>query len=312
MCIRDSYNTASGVYALYLNTTGNFNTASGVQALRANTTGNYNTASGAWALYDNTTGNSNAASGNGALYWNTTGSYNTASGMQALYYNTTGFYNTALGNGAGQNLTTGNSNIDIGNAGVAAEGNTIRIGDFNQTRTFISGIRDVTTGSANAITVMIDSNGQLGTVSSSIRYKEDVNDMGNLTSRLFGLRPVTFRYKTQPAGVHFGLIAEEVDQVMPELVVRGKDGQIETVAYHELPPMLLNEMQKQQKMITKQQEQLSTQQEQLSTQQSHIEVLQAKTARIEALEAENQGQKAENASLKRQIDEIRTMLNLRK
>jgi hypothetical protein len=109
-------------------------------------------------------------------------------------------------------------------------------------------VDSVTTGQNNAVAVMIDADGQLGTTSSSIRYKEDVNAMGASTSRLFDLRPVTFRYKTQPLGVHFGLIAEEVDQVMPELTVRGKDGQIETVAYHELTPMVLNELQKEHKV----------------------------------------------------------------
>jgi hypothetical protein len=101
--------------------------------------------------------------------------------------------------------------------------------------------------------------GKLGTNVSSIRYKEDVKDMGDLTNRLFGLRPVTFRYKSQPAGgVHFGLIAEEVDKVMPELVVRGKEGQIETVAYHELTPMLLNELQKLRATVQEQKAEIDT------------------------------------------------------
>jgi len=208
----------------------------------------------------------------------------------ALQLNTTGNYNTAVGYLAGSSLTTGNYNIDIGNGGVAAEGNTIRMGDGNQTRTFISGIRGVTTGSATGIAVLIDANGQLGTVSSSIRYKEDIRNLGEVSSRIFDLRPVSFRYKTQTEKVHYGLIAEEVDQVLPELAVRDKNGVIETVAYHELPPLILAEVQKQQLLISKQQSQLSTQ-------QSQIEALQARTARIEALEAEN-------AILKNQVAEI--------
>ena len=195
----------------------------------------------------------NTASGNRALYSNTTGSNNTASGHSALFSNTTGNNNIALGNSAGVNLTTGNNNIDIGNRGVAAEGNTIRIGDANQTRAFIAGIRGVTTGSADAIAVLIDSNGQLGTVSSSRRFKDDIADMDAASSALMKLRPVTFHYKTDqnPSGrtLQYGLIAEEVAEVYPGLVAHSADGQIETVMYQFLPPMLLNEVQKQQRTI---------------------------------------------------------------
>ena len=273
-------NTAVGNSALILNNSGDGNTAIGSGALAKNTTAGWNTAVGGYALgkqadvgaaqyYSSNTaigyaslgnnkptfsgdGKDNTAVGAFSLDFNTTGIKNTALGFYALSLNTTGSNNIGIGNWAARNLNTGNYNIDIGNSGVAGDSATIRIGDANQTKTFIAGIRGVTTGSATGIAVLIDANGQLGTVSSSIRYKEDVNDMGDLTSRLFGLRPVTFRYKTQPAAVHFGLIAEEVDQVMPELVVRGNDGQIETVAYHELTPMLLNELQKEHRLNQKQ------------------------------------------------------------
>jgi len=158
--------------------------------------------------------------------------------------------NIAVGYQAGSNLTSGNWNIDIGNQGVAADGNTIRIGDSNQTRTFIAGIRGTTTGSDDTAPVLIDSNGQLGTIPSSIRFKQDVADMGEGSSPLMELRPVTFHYKARPHGpLQYGLIAEEVERVMPELVVRDATGQVETVAYHELPAMLLNELQKQQATI---------------------------------------------------------------
>lgn len=268
-------NTASGYGSLANNTTGFYNTASGYQSLLLNTTGTNNTASGYWSLSNNTTGSRNTASGMASLLNNATGSWNTASGYASLLFNTTGYQNIALGYNAGHYLTTGSYNIDIGNQGVAAEGNTIRIGDSNQTRTFISGIRSVTTGSQNAIAVLIDSNGQLGTASSSRRFKKDIRDMGEVSSRLLELRPVSFRYIGQSEGVHFGLIAEEVERVMPELVVRDATGQPETVAYHELPAMLLNELQKQHATIQEQQGLIEAQ-------RAEIDLLKAKLAKMEA------------------------------
>jgi hypothetical protein len=250
-------NTASGAYSLYFNTAGFDNTASGYQSLYSNTTGNANTATGEASLYYNTTGYFNTADGVFSLQWNNSGSQNTASGFASLNYNTTGIGNIALGYQAGFYLTTGNYNIDIGNSGVAAEGNTIRIGDSNQTRAFIAGIRGVTTGASDAVAVLIDSNGQLGTVSSSIRLKQDVADMGDASSRLMELRPVMFHYKAHPDGpLQYGLIAEEVNEVMPELVVRDATSQVESVAYHEMPAMLLNELQKQHATIQAQQAQI--------------------------------------------------------
>ncbi len=186
-----------------------------------------------------------------ALANNTTGNSNTASGQNALENNTTGSNNIALGNDAGSSVTTGSANILIGNPGVAAESNTIRIGGGPQTKAFIDGIRGVTTGVANAIPVLIDSSGQLGTVSSSRRYKEDIRDMADSSSGLMKLRPVTFRYTKAYANgdrpVQPGLIAEEVFEVFPDLVVHDSEGEIETVQYHKLIPMLLNELQKQER-----------------------------------------------------------------
>jgi hypothetical protein len=280
-------NTASGYSALYGNTTGSVNTAVGAYALQANTTASYNTATGDYALYSNTTGNNNTASGYYALYGNADGYQNTASGVSALQANTSGFNNTAFGysalfgniSGAGNTaigrgalannitgvgnialgeqagwLTTGSNNILIGNAnvGVGSEASTIRIGAVGgQTRTFIAGIRNVTTGAADAIAVLIDSNGQLGTVSSSRRVKFDIASMGDTTDSLMRLRPVTFRYLKHGdhAPLQYGLIAEEVAEIYPELVARNKDGEVETVMYQFLAPMLLNQVQKQQKTI---------------------------------------------------------------
>jgi len=214
-------------------------------------TGNDNTAIGSRALLNNTTGNSNTALGLNALFANETGEQNTASGVGALKNNLAGVRNVALGYQAGFSAT-GSDNILIGagNLGKTAENGVIRIGfNTNQKKAFVAGISGVKTGLATAKTVFIDANGQLGTVKSSIRYKEDIHSMGTASERLMSLRPVTFRYKeheedgSQP--IQFGLIAEEVAQVFPELVVHDLEGRPETVRYDLLATLLVNEYQKQ-------------------------------------------------------------------
>jgi len=253
-------NTASGYEALYANTAGDDNTASGYEALYSNTTADYNTASGYGALYSNN-GVSNTASGYEALYANTSGTENTASGVHALASNTTGSNNIAEGYHAGYNLTTGSNNIDIGSPGVKAESGVIRIGTITgttstQAAAYVAGIYGVKTASAGTA-VVIDSSGQLGTVSSSIRYKEDVQPMASASERLLELRPVKFRYKKADASgekpIQYGLIAEEVAQVYPELVVRDATaGRIDGVRYDELAPMLLNQAQHDEQKIAAQ------------------------------------------------------------
>ena len=250
-----SFNTASGRSALLSNNTGKGNTASGSSALVSNTTGNDNTASGLNVLFSNTVGSFNVATGGSALTANTTGNSNTAIGNAALESNSTGNVNIAIGAGAGSNLTVGNTNIMIGNPGVAGESGIIRIGSA-QTKAFMAGIRGNTTGATDAITVVIDSNGELGTVSSSRSAKDDIADMNDASAMLSQLRPVTFRYKAHGSGrsvdarpLQYGLIAEEVNDVAPELVARNAQGEIETVFYQHLTPMLLNEFQKQQARI---------------------------------------------------------------
>jgi hypothetical protein len=276
-------NTGSGSESLRVNTLGSSNTANGYAALRNNTTGNFNTASGRTSLYSNMTGDFNTAMGGDALRGGT-GSNNTAMGSAALYGAVSGSFNTALGANAGANLTTGDYNIDIGNWGVAGEGNTIRIGDANQTRTFIAGIRGVTTATA-AIAVVIDTNGQLGTTSSSRRYKDDIVDMDDASAALMKLRPVTFHYKSDRnvAGrtLHYGLIAEEVASVYPGMVARSANGEIETVMYQFLPPMLLNELQKQQRTIRAQAAEMGKQTQRIAELEAHM-------ARIAALEQQRQ------------------------
>jgi hypothetical protein len=280
-------NTALGSSALQSNTTGSSNDAIGVSALFYNTTGYNNIANGNSALLFNTTGNSNVASGTTALKQNTTGCCNEAYGNSALYFNSTGSYNIALGYGAGNGITATSNNIDIGNNGTAVDSGAIRIGTAGtQTTAFIAGIYGVTTSASNAVPVLIDSNGNLGTISSSRRYKEDIQDMAEASSGLMSLRPVTFRYKKQFSDgskpIQYGLIAEEVAEVYPDLVARTADGQIETVKYQVLDSMLLNELQKQNTTISAQKEQIGAQEQHIRTQAQQIRSLEERLARVEA------------------------------
>jgi len=255
-------NTAIGEIALAKNTTGGQNTASSAGALASNTTGSANTASGFNALTSNTTGGSNTAIGGGALGFNTAGSNNTASGSAALGSNTTGNNNIAIGNGAANNVSGGNSNnIHIGSQGSSADSGTIRIGTpGTQTSFYVAGVNGVTTTNS-AVPVLIDTtNGQLGVASSSRRYKEDIQDMGDASSGLLRLHPVTFRYRQPFADgskpIEYGLIAEEVAEVYPDLVAHSADGQIETVKYQVLDSMLLNELQKEHQQVQQQTEEI--------------------------------------------------------
>jgi hypothetical protein len=242
-----SNNTASGYQALYTNSIGGNNTANGYQALLSNTTGFNNTAFGNQALNSNTTGKGNAAQGSNALYSNTTGIRNLGIGSNALYANSTGSYNIALGFDAGYYVTNGSNNIEIGALGTASDNNTIQIGvQDRQVLTTIAGIYGTPlTGMA----VYVTSTGQLGVLASSERYKTDIAPMPELSDKLQQLRPVTFHYKTDRKRVQqYGLIAEEVEKVYPELVVRDRKGAIQGVRYEELAPMLLTEVQKQQRI----------------------------------------------------------------
>ena len=233
-------NTAIGFSALLLNTEGTNNTASGVVALQNNTTGKNNTASGYIALFRNSTGINNTASEVQELFRNTEGDNNTASGVVALGSNTIGDNNIAIGADLGAAATTGDNNIYIGHQGFAAESNTIRIGD-GQTSAFIAGVQVVP--------------------SSSKRFKEDIHDMGEASTSLMRLRPVTFHYKKEyDAGdgrLQYGLIAEEVAEVYPELVVYDDQERVKTVLYQQLGGMLLNELQKQHRQTQVQKDQLA-------------------------------------------------------
>jgi len=236
------FNTAVGAAALLSNTTGSSNTATGLSALGNNTEGIENTATGFQALLSNTTGNANTANGTTALLRNTTGSFNTANGYRALENNTTGTFNIALGSFACGFVTTASNVIAIGTSG-ANVSNTC----------FIGNIREVTTANADAIPVLIDSANQLGTQSSSARFKKEIKPMDSASEAVLALKPVTFHYKSDATGTpQFGLIAEEVAEVNPDLVVRDKNGEIYTVRYDAVNAMLLNEFLKEHRKVEEQ------------------------------------------------------------
>ncbi len=286
------FNTAIGQGALSANTSGGSNTAIGMEALFVNTIGSGNTATGWAALVQNQSGTNNVANGLQALSLNTTGFNNVAVGQFSLFGNVSGARNIGVGSQAGFSIK-GNDNIAIGNAGDPADNGTIRIGTATpggpagpHTRTFIAGINGVTTG-LPGIPVLVDINGQLGTISSSRRYKDDIEDMAAASEGLMQLRPVTFHYKADqnPAGktLHYGLIAEEVAAVYPGLVAYSADGRVETVLYQNLPPMLLNEYQKQQRTIQAQAADLETQAAELTQQRDRIAGLEQALLAIKAL-----------------------------
>jgi hypothetical protein len=276
---------------LYSNTTGAENTATGYLALRDNSTGEANTATGMNALYHNGHGVQNTADGIGALFtcsncfnntadranalYSSTGSENTASGVNALFGNTTGQSNIGLGYQAGYNLTTGNNNIEIGSQGTASDDSTIRIGtQGTQSAIYIAGITGTPVTGGQAVNVVVSSSGQLGVRPSSARYKKDIQPLSSHSQGLWRLRPVTFRYKQDPQGERqYGLIAEQVAKVYPELVVRGEKGEVESVQYEGLIPLMLNEMQRQRDEVQHQQAALNALKAQNAALQARLERL---------------------------------------
>ena len=236
--------TAVGADALFNNTTGEANTAVGNGALGANTTGGSNTATGVLSLQNNTIGGGNTADGFQALALNTTGNNNTVVGGDALQLNTTGNGNVAIGALAGRNQTTGSNNVYIGAdmQGVAGESDACYVRSiFGQT-------------SASGVAVLINSNNKLGTMTSSKRFKEDIKPMDHASEALFALAPVTFRYKKEidPARTsQFGLVAEDVEKVNRDLVVRDTEGKAYSVRYDQVNAMLLNEFLKEHNKVVK-------------------------------------------------------------
>ena len=249
-------NTADGTLALFSNTEGDSNTAYGLAALFANTTGTQNTAVGLSTLTHNTEGGGNTAVGLIALSNNTTGSANTAVGSNALGNNDGGNQNTAVGPFALGNNVNGSNNIALGGGagtGITTADNVICIGTAGQNvanSCYIGQIFGVT--SSGGTGVFINADGKLGTATSSLRFKEQITPMDSTSEVLFALKPVTFRYKKEidPAGLsQFGLVAEEVQKVNPDLVVRDKEGKPYSVRYDQVNAMLLNEFLKEHRKV---------------------------------------------------------------
>jgi hypothetical protein len=262
-------NTANGTFALFGNTEGTDNTATGSEALVSNIDGSQNTAIGFDALFSNTGGFQNTANGAFALVGNTDGFQNTAIGRSALSSNTSGDFNTALGFFAGANVTTADHVIAIGANGANVSNSC-----------FIGNIRDVQTANDDAIPVLIDSAGQLGTASSSHRFKKEIKPMGKASETILALKPVTFHYKNHKSSTpQFGLIAEEVAEVNPDLVVRDKNGEIYTVRYDAVNAMLLNEFLKEHRKVEEQEATIARQQREFqrtaARQDKEIQVLTA-------------------------------------
>ena len=275
-------NTAEGENALRSNTTGLDDTAVGYNSLGSNTTGRYNTANGANALSDTTTGRRNTATGASALVRNNTGDSNTANGHAALLSNTTGQYNTALGAHAGDAQRTGSGNVYIGYgmSGLDGESNACYMRSiFGQ-------------ASASGVPVLINSSNKLGTMTSSKRFKENIKQMDTASDRVFALKPVTFRYRKEidPAGTpQFGLVAEEVEKVNPDLVVRDKEGKPYSVRYDQVNAMLLNEFLKEHRKVqelestvAKQEASAAKQDAAIAQQQKQIEALTAGLQKVSA------------------------------
>jgi hypothetical protein len=288
-----SNNTAVGAQALEVSPGGADNSALGFQALNFTTSGYENTVVGSIAMVSNTTGFYNSALGYGALYANVGGAFNTAIGGTALASLTTGWANLALGLDAGRNYSGNESyNVALANRGIPGDSGVIRIGTSGtQTKAFIAGIYGTT--SASGTSVLVNSSGQLGTTTSSLRFKEEVRDMGAASADLLRLRPVTFRYK--PAYddgqriEQYGLIAEEVAAVNPGLVQFGEDGQPLAVRYHFVYAMLLNEVQQQHSTIADQAQaldrqaaEIAAQRAKIASQQTALEELAARLAKLEA------------------------------
>jgi trimeric autotransporter adhesin len=267
-------NSAEGFQALVNNTTGFGNTATGWRALFQNTTGFHNTADGFSALLRNTVGNHNTANGDEALGSNTTGNFNTTDGAHSLENNTTGSGNTALGFGAGDNVTTANNVICIGSGVEGANvSNSCYIGSvFGQT-------------SSVGTAVFINSSGKLGTITSSRRFKEEIKPMAQASEALFALKPVIFRYKkeVEPQKIsQFGLVAEDVEAVNPDLVVRDPDGKAYTVRYEAVNAMLLNEFLKEHRQVQEQKATIAQLKQDFAEQQKQIEALTAGLQKVSA------------------------------
>ena len=269
-------NTATGAGALLSNTTGSTNTANGAFALNSNITGSLNTAIGVQALFSNTFGFFNTAIGVSALFSDTDGGDNTAIGLTALAFNVNGSRNIGLGHRAGVNVTTANDVICIGADG-ANLSNSCYIGQiFGAT-------------SSGGTAVFINSDGKLGTATSSRRFKDEIKPMERASEALFALKPVTFRYK-KGIDLHgisqFGLVAEDVEAVNPDLVVRDKEGKVNTVRYDAVNAMLLNEFLKEHRKVAEEEATITQLKSTVAQQETNFQATVARQQKqIEALTA---------------------------
>jgi uncharacterized coiled-coil protein SlyX len=262
-------NTATGVQALFNNTSGIFNTATGTNSLASNTTAPYNTADGVNTLYHNTTGTLNTAVGNNALFNNSTGSFNTAVGTNALF-NSTGSSNIAIGRNAGTGIVQANNNIAIGVPGAGPFLN------FDNTCFIGSIFGEPTSDPGSQAAVYVDKFNVVGIFNSSRRFKHDIQPMDKTSETLYKLKPVTFKFNSDwKATTQYGLIAEEVAEVDPQLIVRGKDGEVQTVHYEQINVMLLNEFLKEHKKVDAQQAAIAQLNSTVAQQRKGMEVLTA-------------------------------------
>jgi len=269
-------NTATGAYTLYNNTganNANDNTANGADALYSNTIGRFNTAIGASALYTNTTGTRNTANGYQALYGNLSGIGNTAVGFQALYQNS-GSNNVALGFNAGRNLTTGSGNVCIGyNAvGVPGESNTTRISN-------------IYSSVASARAVYVNSDNKIGALVSSRQFKNDIKPLDKASEPILRLKPVSFHYKKEielNSAIMFGLIAEDVEKVDPDLITRNEKGEAETVRYEAVNAMLLNEFLNHHRAVEEQDRRINKRNRTIAQQEAAIRGLASQLQKVSA------------------------------
>jgi len=262
-------NTAVGSRALFAHNIGDFNNAVGAFALGSDTGGEANNAVGDEALFNNTTGSGNTAMGDSALHANAIGSQNTAIGRNALSNNAAGSDITALGASAGEGVTNADHVICIGHTG-ANVSNSCYIGHiFGAT---IAG---------SALNVGIDSSGKLGTTASSRRFKRDIKPMDKASDAILALKPVAFHYKSDPRSTPcFGLIAEEVAEVSPDLIVRDEKGEILSVRYDQVNAMLLNEFLKEHKRMQELEAIVVQQQKGIDSLVAHIKQQDSKIERV--------------------------------
>jgi hypothetical protein len=271
-------------------------------ALFFNTLGSNNTAVGQSALLQNTIGDNNTAIGVNALQSNTEGTRNTSIGVGSLL-RSTGNDNIAVGAGAGTFLTAGDNNIYVGNKAVATEDNTIRLGDEKvHTAAFIAGISGVDQGSPTAVFINTTT-GQLGTTppASSRRFKKEIKPMSQTSEAILALKPVTFHYRSDKTNrPEFGLIAEEVAAVNPDLVIRDKNGEIYTVRYDAVNVMFLNEFLKEHRVVQEQEATIAELNHNFAQQQKQIETLTA-TVKEQVLQIQKVGAELEMNKSARQV-----------